>query len=920
MTEINRPPYPGLRPFERNESDLFFGRDGCVDAMIARLEKTRFLAVLGSSGTGKSSLVKTGLLSALAMGLLAGSRWRVVEFRPGGDPLGRLAEALLQSEGAAATKVMPPAAEVQRLKARFKSEGPRELIKWCREGHLADGTNLLLLVDQFEEFFRYRNTEEREEAQAFISLLLESRWPRGVASPQEAQVPIYVTITMRSEYLGACALMLGLAEAINEGTYLTPRMTREQCEEAIIGPALVCGVEIEDRLVTRVLNDMADFAPWEEQRESKDRLSRLARQADQLPLMQYALNQMWRRAQETREPDGTIRFRLDDYLGLERELDARGDEVYDGLSDALKTTARKVFRAVTSGSTPANAERRPTRFGDLVKICGERSGDAVAEVIDKFGPRHCQFLTCDVPQTDNATVPDQAGIDISHESLIRQWSKLSHWVREEYRSAESYRDIERKAKLWNNSAGNLLTKLDLSMACRWWDIECPNAAWAERYGDAYRLALEFLRKSERHQFWRRGLASVGVIVPLVVVAGAVWLMFYEITVLLVGLVYLNPGYEFSDYSVPPQATLQQRVGTQTPTTIPGGHVVSTLELKEALDSGKLRSAPLILIDAWNHAQHPKIRNAEWIAYAGSPGNFHDTVQDRLAKKLDELTGGNRDMSIVFYCLGSECWESYNASLRAIYLGYSHVYWYRGGLSAWRQAVENTSDWATEQLRKNEQLSRVSVKPSTVLLYIPAVNRLIMHQLVQSPAPDQKVGKGRGDDAVGDFTKANARGRDEANKSHDDDAIADFTKAIVHNHENADYYYGRARAFANKDDYDDAMNDFIEAARLDSTKSADVAAILRDSKYASAYRNRGGVYSEKTDYDHAIADYTQAIKLDPKDAKAFAGRARAYFARGDYHRAVDDDERAIAISPRYAWAFFSSRRREPLRGLASQRAG
>jgi hypothetical protein len=286
--------------------------------MLARLAITRFLAVLGSSGTGKSSLVKAGLLATLEATPPPHMCWRIVEFRPAGDPFYNLAEGLLKTEHSVAFKDEIPESEIESLKERLRSEGPRELIKWCREGHLAALTNLLLVVEQFEELFRYRSAGEREEVQAFVSLLLE-RWPRGVKKPEKAEVPIYVAITMRSEYLGACALMLGLAEAINEGTYLAPRMNREQCEQAIIGPAAVWGIDIEHRLVTKVLNDMADFAPWDEQHGEKDQLSRLARQADQLPLMQYALNQMWRRQQRERQDGENIKLRLVDYLGLEQE-------------------------------------------------------------------------------------------------------------------------------------------------------------------------------------------------------------------------------------------------------------------------------------------------------------------------------------------------------------------------------------------------------------------------------------------------------------------------------------------------------------------------------------------------------------------------------------------------------------------------
>ena len=382
MYPPDRPPYPGLRPFERQESHLFFGRDHCVDDMIKRLAESRFLAVLGSSGTGKSSLVRTGLFSALEMGLLsgAGSRWLIVEFRPGGDPLGNLARALSEVEYAARTTVFRSEPDVPLLQRRFRQDGRRALIKWCQEGHLPEGSNLLVLVDQFEELFRYQSGEWREDAQALVNLLLESRWPRRLGSPQRAEIPIYVTITLRSEYVGACALLWGLPEAINEGTYLTPRMKRQECEEAILGPARVCGLDVEPQLVTKLLNDMADFAPWDVE-GSKDQLNRLARSADQLPLMQHALNQMWRRASRKRKGDEEIVLKLSDYRGLEGELDSHAEDVLASLDASDQATGERVFRAVTQEqrSQTRPAGRQGTVRAGLIG-CSSRTTANLAKV------------------------------------------------------------------------------------------------------------------------------------------------------------------------------------------------------------------------------------------------------------------------------------------------------------------------------------------------------------------------------------------------------------------------------------------------------------------------------------------------------------------------------------------------------------
>ncbi len=546
----DRAPYPGLRSFRREETDLFFGREDCVEAMIERLGATRFLAVLGSSGTGKSSLVKTGLLAGLEMGLLdgAGSRWWVVDFRPQGEPLRNLARGLLEVRRAAAGE---PAAEigdiaVNLLRARL-GRSSRALIEWCREGHLAPGTNLLLLVDQFEELFRYEDYTGREEAEAFVSLLLESRHPTESATAPGAELPIYVTLTMRSEYLGACALVEGLAEAINEGAYLTPRMTRDQCRDAIVGPARVCGIEIEPKLVNKLLNDLAAFAPWDEGSKdradragSRDQLSRLARRADQLPIMQHALNQLWR---ETRAQGNAasaagqpVILTLEHYESVGEvtgALNQHADGILKQLDAAQLAAAEAIFRALTSGTTVANAVRRPTRFAELVKICG---GDdaTVRDVLNVFRSPDCNFLLPELdrtPELDGDTL-----VDITHESLIRQWKTLSSWLEKEGRAGHDWQRLGEDAERGEPLAGQRLAN---AIALR--EASPLTTAGAERYGvdlarinalidDSIALRDETERREEQRRAaeLRRARMSVyGVLGVLVVVAGLAGYALYQ---------------------------------------------------------------------------------------------------------------------------------------------------------------------------------------------------------------------------------------------------------------------------------------------------------------------------------------------------------------------------------------------------------
>src|SRR4030095_5197698 len=221
----------------------------------------------GAPGSGKSSLVRAGLLPALFGGVMtkAGSLWNTALLRPGGSPIRNLAAALLTTE------LWKEAARPAQLELETPlGRSGLGLIEAVRQARMPDNENLLIVVDQFEELFRFGHSQPerstRDEAAAFVNLLLEA--------VRQEQVSVFVVLTMRSDFFGDCSQLEPLAEAINKGESLVPRLTRDQKKQAIEGPVKVSGAAISPRLVQRLLGDLGE-------------------DPDQLPIMQHALMRTW---------------------------------------------------------------------------------------------------------------------------------------------------------------------------------------------------------------------------------------------------------------------------------------------------------------------------------------------------------------------------------------------------------------------------------------------------------------------------------------------------------------------------------------------------------------------------------------------------------------------------------------------------
>jgi len=476
-------PFPGLRPFEPDEDYLFFGREKQIDELLRRLRGNRFLAILGTSGCGKSSLVRSGLIPALHGGAMtrAGSSWRVALLRPGEDPLGNLAVALDAPEVLAQRG---QAAELSRgfIETTLRASN-RGLIECVAETRLTEHDNLLVVIDQFEELFRFKQTTSRDDALAFCKLLL--------AAPRHQESRIYVCLTMRSDFVGNCNEFAGLPEAVNAGLYLVPRMQRDEMRAAITGPVAVGGGAIAPRLVTRLLNDVGD-------------------DPDQLPVLQHALLRtwdLWSRDHTAGEP---LDLRHYEAIGTMREaLSRHCDEAYGELDGAGQRIAEVMFKALTDRGTDGRGIRRPVALAEICEVAGATQAE-VTVVVERFRALGRSFL---MPPYGVALHPG-ATLDLSHESLMRNWRRLATWAEDEARSAHVYIGLARAAERHEAGRSALWRDPELQLALGWRDKDMPTPAWARRYDPGFERAMRFLEASaaerdaavaEREQRRRREL-------------------------------------------------------------------------------------------------------------------------------------------------------------------------------------------------------------------------------------------------------------------------------------------------------------------------------------------------------------------------------------------------------------------------------
>jgi WD40 repeat protein/serine/threonine protein kinase len=396
-------PYKGLQAFEEADSANFFGRDALIDHLLNKIREQddeRFLAVIGPSGSGKSSVVQAGMIPRMRRGTVPGSeRWFVVEMLPGAHPLEELEAALLR------IAVNPPQSLLEQLK-----EDERGLVRATKRVLADNRSELFLFIDQFEEVFTLG--KDKAEITHFLNSI--------VTAVTDPHCRLRVIVTLRADFYDQPLLYPAFGDLVRRYTEVVLPLTPGELELAIAGPAERVGVLPEPGLVQQITGDIST-------------------QPGALPLLQYALTELFNR-RSGRVMTLAAYHKLGGALGA---LARRADEIYGELDSKSQEVARQLFlRLVNLGEGGTDNTRRRAMHTELNSIGNDPA--AMEKVIEYFGKS--RLLTFDHdPQTREPT------IEVAHEALIREWKQLREWLEDGREDLLMQRRLEAASVEWLKS-------------------------------------------------------------------------------------------------------------------------------------------------------------------------------------------------------------------------------------------------------------------------------------------------------------------------------------------------------------------------------------------------------------------------------------------------------------------------------------
>lgn len=467
-----RNPYKGLRAFQEADASDFHGRDDLVEEMVEALTSSRLVAVVGPSGSGKSSAVRAGLVPRLRQGAVPSSQdWLITDMFPGAHPFETLEAALVR----VATTRPPDLYETLTSGDDGLTRAAKQLVE--------PGSELLIVIDQFEELFSM--VTSASDRQLFLDALVTAGDPES---------RIRIVMTLRADFFDQPLRYPEFADIFRSNLVAVSPPTRDGLARAVSQPALTVGLSLEPGLVTRIVDDVRE-------------------QPGGLPLLQFALTDLFARR------DGDI-LALDAYNasgGVGGALAKRAEETYASLSSQAKDAARQLFLRLVTVDELADDTRRRVRQSELLGLDIDRT--VMSDTMQQFGA--LRFLSFDRDPASRAPT-----VELAHESLLSEWQRLRTWIDERREDLLVHRRIQITVQDWGDSDGDssyLLRGSRLAQALAWVDrtdiaISAEELTFIEASVEVEKQDLAE-RQALEEKAARRRKAVVGALAGGLVVAG-----------------------------------------------------------------------------------------------------------------------------------------------------------------------------------------------------------------------------------------------------------------------------------------------------------------------------------------------------------------------------------------------------------------
>ncbi len=481
--DIGPCPYRGLLAYHEKDADYYFGRSEEVSLLWTRFRdlhrsesQTRLLPIYGPSGSGKSSLARAGLIPALAKQPLPGKdKARVAVFVPGTKPLQALAGILAriaQQDAMAVAKAREFARELALVNEAGDFDGLHRVAAMLPD---IQTMPLVIVVDQFEEV--YSLCKDAKEREAFIENLL-------YACSEKSQY-VSAIVTFRSDFLGETSQNSKLNQLFSKPGFFAPNMDEEALREAIALPAQNSGHPLDTATINLLI----------EQTEGR---------AGALPLLQFALTQIWEGMGNSIEPAETLQA----IGGVGGALAGTAQQIYDDLNPQQQDIARRCFLGLVQLGEGSQDTRRRATVNSL--ITNKDQAELVRTVLRKFSSTGTRLITL-------SSEEGQKLAEVSHEALLNHWELLRQWIEQDRDLLRKQRRIEASATAWKEQgekAGYLLQGLPLTEAVQFNKQEKDNLPLSTE-------TKTFIKRSLRHRRRSRLKTASWLIIPALLIGGIV---------------------------------------------------------------------------------------------------------------------------------------------------------------------------------------------------------------------------------------------------------------------------------------------------------------------------------------------------------------------------------------------------------------